>query len=48
MNTTESNDNLQVGELKFIHNSEVTSEVVSACDCADPGTGGDDCDCEDH
>ena len=47
MNTVESNDTLQVGELKFIRDDEIVSKCDVACDCADPGTGGDDCSCED-
>jgi hypothetical protein len=47
MNAVESNDTLQVGELKFIRDDEIVSKCDVACDCADPGTGGDDCSCED-
>jgi len=48
MNTVESKDNLQVGELKFIRNDECVSNCDVACDCSDTGTGSDDCSCEDH
>ncbi len=43
-------------ERRVIMNAEVGKMVVltaaiscgSQCDCADPGTGADDCKCEDH
>jgi hypothetical protein len=39
-------ENVIVGELKFF--TESYCELSENCDCADPGTGGDDCSCEDH
>ncbi len=50
MSTIEFADDPQVGELKFVRNSELLDKseyIYDECDCADPGTGGDDCSCED-
>ena len=51
MSTIEFKDDPQVGELRFVRNSELLDDSCTHddnCDCADPGTGADGCHCEDH
>jgi len=52
MSTTEPKDDPQVGELRFVRNSKALDKSVdncnAQCECADPGTGADDCHCEDN
>jgi hypothetical protein len=48
MRTIEFKDDSQVGELRFVRNSELLDKSESPCeDCADPDTGSDNCGCED-
>jgi len=50
MDNIELKDDPKVGELKFLRNSELLDKGESyACspDCSDPGTGSNDCTCED-
>ena len=54
MSIIEFKDDLQVGELKFVRDSELRDKSVSnaedcngECDCSEGGTGSDGCTCED-
>ena len=49
MSFVELKDDPQVGELKFVRNSNGCDydECCDRCDCGDPGTGSDKCHCED-
>ena len=53
MNNVEfENDTAKVGELYFLHSTSLLEGKGSCdddtCDCADPGTGSDSCNCEDN
>lgn len=48
MSIVDFKDSPQVGELKFVRKSEPPDKNAANCeDCADPGTGSENCGCED-
>ena len=43
--TKKMKNNEELSEIVFVNNLECNS---SNCDCSDPGTGSDSCECEDR